>query len=114
MTEALEVLSTERHGDVLTASLRVPEGLRCLQGHFEGMPVLPGVMQLLAVSELAGSMLPAGHRLARVTRLRFSRPVGPGAEFTASLTLQGATVRFVLRLGDAVVSSGALGYESTP
>ncbi|MEZ4408073.1 MAG: hypothetical protein R3A52_16595 [Polyangiales bacterium] len=114
MTETLEVLSTTREGDALTAALRVPEDLRCLRGHFEGRPVLPGVMQLLTARALATALVGEGRRLARVTRLRFTKPVGPGARLTAELTLHGATVRFVLREGDAVVSSGALGYESAP
>lgn len=114
MTDSLEVLSAARDGDALTAALRVPPDLRCLQGHFEGRPVLPGVMQLLTVRALAATLVGGGQRLARVTRLRFTRPVGPDARLTASLTRKGETVRFVVREGDAVVSSGALGYESTP
>lgn len=114
MSNTLEVLSTTREGDALTVALRVPPDLRCLRGHFEGRPVLPGVMQLLTVSGLAAALVGGGRRLARVTRLRFTRPVGPDARLTATLTRQGATVRFVLREGDAVVSSGALGYEAAP
>jgi len=78
---------------------RSAEGVKCvtvnepfLVGHFPGYPIMPGVLIVDALAQLAGIMLrgparalgtPAGERhrpgvLAAITKMRFLHPVLPG------------------------------------
>lgn len=112
MSDTLEVIAVCRHGSELTATLRVPDELQCLRGHFEGRPVLPGAMQLVAMSALAEVLVDDRLRMARVSRVRFNRFVGPGTLLEAVLTRREDKVRFVLCASGAAVSSGTLSFEA--
>ena len=52
----------------------------CMQGHFPGNPILPGVLLLEAMAQTSGLLLPEGSSalLAQVKDARFRRPVVPG------------------------------------
>jgi len=58
--------------------LRVPADLLHFQGHFEGWPVLPGVVQLgLVAVRHAALAWPALGPLSRVRRLKMKQPIKP-------------------------------------
>ena len=44
--DALRVADWRRDGDAWRADGRVPEDLRCFDGHFPGHPIVPGFVQL--------------------------------------------------------------------
>ena len=78
----------EREGDaeVRTIEVSVPPDLPWFCGHFDGHPVLPGVVQLEAL------VLPQARRawpdlggLRRVLRLKFKSVIAPGARLTVRL-----------------------------
>lgn len=54
------------------------------QGHFPGAPIMPGVLQVAAMSQAAGLLLPAAPSadsliwLAGVQKIKFRKPVLPG------------------------------------
>jgi 3-hydroxymyristoyl/3-hydroxydecanoyl-(acyl carrier protein) dehydratase len=52
----------------------------CMQGHFPGNPMMPGVLLLEAMAQTSGLLLPDGSSalLAQVKDARFRRPVVPG------------------------------------
>ena len=54
----LEVLYERREQRSFEQRLRVPGDLPCLEGHFPGLPVLPGLAQLSWAAE-AGTLLTA-------------------------------------------------------
>lgn len=73
------VLREERDGDTLRRELLVPEDLAQLDGHFPGLPVVPGVAQLgwaLAAAEL---LLGRALQAHAVEALKFKEALLPGA-----------------------------------
>ena len=80
-TEAVVVSGAAVEGTMWhEVELVVPKGLRYFQGHFDGYPILSGVVILNQI------VLPEGRRvwpelrhLRGVSRLKFRRPIRPGA-----------------------------------
>lgn len=100
-----------------------PDDLPILQGHFPGMPIVPGVFLIEAVAQVAGAGMLVGDAYARsmgpgfvgvlagVRKCSFRRPVlageaveidaasrqmsSTGATVTAKVTIQGAEVATV-------------------
>jgi 3-hydroxymyristoyl/3-hydroxydecanoyl-(acyl carrier protein) dehydratase len=74
----LEGLAAEQEPDRARFELRVPADLLHFQGHFEGWPVLPGVVQvgLVAVKHAALAWPELG-ALTRVRRLKMKQPIRP-------------------------------------
>ena len=78
-------------------------------GHFPGQPLLPGVSLLAEVleavldePELARLVGPS----PRVASIKFLAPVRPGAQLVMQLEASTRGVRFEVREGERVVSSG--------
>jgi predicted hotdog family 3-hydroxylacyl-ACP dehydratase/3-hydroxymyristoyl/3-hydroxydecanoyl-(acyl carrier protein) dehydratase len=102
----LQVLDERRTGSRIEQRLRVPSGLPCLEGHFPGIPLLPGIVWLGWAIE-AGSRL-SGRPLAptRIESLKFREPVRPGAELDARVELADATtLSFEARRDERAVAS---------
>ncbi|MGF6412114.1 acyl-CoA synthetase (AMP-forming)/AMP-acid ligase II [Paraburkholderia sp. MM5482-R2] len=68
LAEGMEVLAETRVGDTLHYVLRVPQSLQHFAGHFPGLPILPGVVQVDWAARLA-----AGH-WPRVREVASGRP----------------------------------------
>ncbi|MBS2962346.1 beta-hydroxyacyl-ACP dehydratase [Actinocrinis puniceicyclus] len=81
----------EQDHRTLTAAYRVSAAEPVLEGHFPGFPIVPGVC-LVECAESAGrqALAGAGHapRLAAVESVRFIRPVYPGDEIGAQVTVE--------------------------
>lgn len=71
--------------------LRVPDDLLCLAGHFPGMPIVPGVVQVDWSVRLARTKLALQGRFARAENLKFLSVVWPQARLTLALELASAT-----------------------
>lgn len=85
-TRELEVLEETVGTDWLEQRLRVPPGLDCLEGHFPGLPLLPGVAQLAWAVHAARRLAPDPDVPASVWRieaLKFRELLRPGDVFTA-------------------------------
>jgi acyl-CoA synthetase (AMP-forming)/AMP-acid ligase II/3-hydroxymyristoyl/3-hydroxydecanoyl-(acyl carrier protein) dehydratase len=80
-TDRPEVLEQLRESNVLERGCRVPRDLGCFPGHFPGAPVVPGVLQLDWVMELATELLNESPRIAEIESLKFSAPLRPGDSF---------------------------------
>jgi 3-hydroxyacyl-[acyl-carrier-protein] dehydratase len=85
-----------------------------LRGHFPGSPIFP------AVATLHDLVLPAIERrwpeltsVAKVRRLKFARPIRPGADLTIHVTrLEGtARVDFVVAQGSVTCAEGTLHFR---
>ena len=105
----------------LRRRLRVPEDLACLEGHFEGNPVVPGVVQIGWALEAAAKLLGAPPRVRGFEGLRFPALLRPGdaLEIAVEVSEDRRALRFAVagRDGDArVFASGrcALASEAGP
>ncbi|MBI4603796.1 MAG: beta-hydroxyacyl-ACP dehydratase [Planctomycetes bacterium] len=82
-----------------------PEGHPIFRNHLPGEPLVPGVILIEALAQVAGITLagaegaPIAGYLGEVTRLRFHRPVRPGEEILLRAELEqafGAFARFTV------------------
>lgn len=91
----------------------VPVQSGYFRGHFEGQPILPGVVQLknLVLDEVRRRFPQLG-ALARMTRVKFKRLVAPGEVFTLTLVPKGeSALQFALEVAGAPAASGVLHFQ---
>lgn len=111
----LERLDEERGPDWLEQRLRVPPTLPCLEGHFPGMPILPGLAQLAWAVEAAGRLGAGRSWVSRLEALKFRELLRPGDVFSARAERRappadgdGLRVSFELRREGRTAASGRL------
>ncbi|PQV52130.1 AMP-binding protein [Paraburkholderia sp. BL21I4N1] len=112
-SEGMEVLAEARSGETLHYDLRVPPTLVHFAGHFPGLPILPGVVQVDWAIRLAADHVPAVRAIASVDRLKFMAPVAPGAVLKLTLAHDAARrrVQFVYKLSGRECASGVIVYR---
>ena len=93
---------------------RVSPESRCFDGHFAGLPILPGVGHLAMVASACARRSRRDLALAGARDLRFQRPLGPGDEVEVVLDdgVEPFSVRFEIRRRGEVASRGLLVFES--
>jgi 4-coumarate--CoA ligase (photoactive yellow protein activation family) len=91
----------------------VPESSGFFRGHFDGLPVLPGVVQLQhVVLAEARRRWPDLGSVSRVTRVKFRRPISPGAALSLELSRKSdVLVEFSMRCGEHPTSSGLIHFR---
>jgi acyl-coenzyme A synthetase/AMP-(fatty) acid ligase len=100
----------ERHAQ----PFHVPADWKFFEGHFEGFPLVAGVVQMTEIV-LPGiaARWPHLRHPRRVTNLKFRSPINPGDGISVELTLLAPhKVGFALRRRDDVMSSGALEFAA--
>lgn len=113
--QGMEVLAQFVHDDVLHYELRVPATLVHFAGHFPGLPILPGVVQIDWAVELGAQTWPEVRAIASIDRLKFMAPVPPGAilRLTLAHDAERRRVRFAFRLGQRDSASGVIVYRGS-
>jgi 3-hydroxymyristoyl/3-hydroxydecanoyl-(acyl carrier protein) dehydratase len=88
MTRRLPEILGERaaHGRV-ELELRVPPDLEYFAGHFPGLPILPGVVQIDWSVRLGCARLPVRGAFVAAEQLKFLSVVRPAAQLTLTLEL---------------------------
>lgn len=110
---ALDILDERREDGRCERTARVPVGLGCTDGHFPGLPIVPGFVQvgwaIDAARPLTGASMPR-----RIEALKFKELLRPGE--TIVLVVERATggVRFSLERAGVTVSSGRLVFDGSP
>ena len=113
--DGVEVLSEARSDTALHYELRVPPTLVHFAGHFPGLPILPGVVQVDWAMRFAAEHVAGVRALASIDRLKFKSPVPPGAVLNLTLTHDASRrrVQFAYRLRDQECASGVIVYRET-
>ena len=104
----LTVLEEQRSAAGWRARLRVERSSRLFAGHFDGDPVLPGVVHLLVVGHALRVLQGPEAALRELSSVRFRRAVRPGEELevTVGAPDSGGGCRFEVRAGGERVASG--------
>lgn len=102
--------------DAVELDLRLPPGLRFFEGHFDGFPILPGVVQVHWALDLARRHLGLRDRRTVSAQVKFRRPIRPDASLTLRLVIRrsGAVERLMFAYHDAseACSSGTIGLAA--
>lgn len=93
--------------------LFIPGDLAQLDGHFPGMPIVPGVAQIDWAVMFANTHLGLGIKAAQSLQVKFRRVTVPDTLVTLALRHAPARRRltFEYRCGDETLSSGSIGVE---
>jgi len=105
------IVHAETRGPLsLTREVAVPEDLVFLEGHFDGFPVVPGVVQVGWAIEAAQAALGAAPAVAAVENLKFKDLLLPGQRGVLEIEWNEArdVLRFRLAAGERVFSTGRL------
>lgn len=103
-----------QNGDILLFELEISEDLEWFSGHFPGLPVLPGVVQLRWAVELAKEHFKLGAGPLEVLRLKFKSVVIPPSRINLALSKTSDTeATFEYTGTDAVYSQGKLRFAGS-
>ncbi len=99
--------------DALTLTHAITADNPAFAGHFDGFPILPGVVQLhdLVLRPVLAQWPQLGG-LRKILRLKFRRPVRPGDTITVDLRRDEGRVSFEIRSTRGPVSGGGLVFET--
>jgi acyl-CoA synthetase (AMP-forming)/AMP-acid ligase II len=97
-----------REPNRLVRRLGVPRDLSFLEGHFEGLPVVAGVVQVHWAMDAASELLGSPPRVNAIEALKFHTVLRPGDAFDLEVELSedGRKIRFRLSDGPRIYSSG--------
>jgi 3-hydroxymyristoyl/3-hydroxydecanoyl-(acyl carrier protein) dehydratase len=105
---APKLIAQECLPDGLVRHLEVPDDLAQLEGHFEGFPLVAGVVQLGWVLAAAAEWLGNPPQLVGLEALKFPEPLRPGRSVTLELrrSADGRVLRFRIHGGRSEHASG--------
>lgn len=114
-----ETLALEVSAQALAITLDIAEHLAGFAGHFPGLPILPGVIQLSWAVGYAREFLGQDAAVSQIDRLKFSCPIQPPRQVKLSIDLdrakKHANFRFYCDRDNAdqplIFSQGRLVYE---
>ena len=97
-----------------SAWFRLADDGRCFEGHFDGVPILPGVAHLALAMEALSGAAGGGRVLGGLRDVKFSRALRPGDEVEVVLTeaVDGRSMRFEIRSRGDLASAGQLVFQS--
>ncbi len=79
------IRAVERTARGVRLTLEIPTALSYFEGHFPGVPLLPGVVQVTWAIELARRYIPFAARFRALGGVKFTRVIQPGATVTLQL-----------------------------
>lgn len=112
-----QILSLQKEADAATLHLLISKDLAYFRGHFPGLPILPGVVQVDWAIRFAGEYLgiPVG-RFTGMRALKFSAPIQPDSRLTLELHWRPDTHRleFTYFTESQKYSSGQMLFSGVP
>jgi len=85
-----------------------------LPGHFPGAPVVPAVLLMDRVLELAEDWLGGPLGVAGLPQAKFRAPLLPGEEARVRLELDSLRLRFRVEVGAALIAQGVFELAEAP
>lgn len=112
LTEPL-LLAVKVTANRVELSLAIPGDLIYFHGHFPTFAILPGVVQIAWVMGYAQRYFPLEKAFARTLRIKFRRPILPGANLSLTLDYQPLRnqLEFTYAGPQSIASSGRIGLE---
>ena len=109
-----DILSVERDGLSVTLQIALDAELIWFAGHFDELPILPGVVQLRWAAEQAAEQLDCTDATTSLRNVKFQRILQPGMTVSLILTRceDASRVDFTYRNDDRVFSTGQLLYPA--
>ncbi len=101
--------------DLSSDEVVIPATYTYFRGHFDGLPLLPAVVQITEVIvPKARARFPELRDLVGLRRVRFRRPILPRdvVRVTLAATAPAGEVHFELRVGDQLVSNGVVAFAT--
>ena len=109
MGSEVELGEMRREGDCVTVEVRVPADARYFDGHFPGAPILPGVAQIIALSEEPARVAwPDLGAAVGLRRVKFQQAIRPDDVLELRLVRQEAKVSFEVHKKGTLCSKGVL------
>ena len=96
--------------------LFIPSDLAYLEGHFPGLPIVPGVVLIDWVVELAARHLAVPVEAGQTFAVKFRRVIGPGGPVTLSLRYVAtrSQLGFEYRTGQQTLAGGTIDIAPLP
>jgi len=112
MVEGPEILSSDDIENGLRVKLKVPAELSYFPGHFPAHPVLPGVVQLRWVEDLARQYNLIKGEFVRIDKLKFMRIMSKDFEVVLDLTVpKENTLQFQYSSEQGIHGSGKIIFK---
>lgn len=112
-TQPQELAVTHQDAGVRIA-LRVPEDLCYFEGHFPGLPILPGVVQLKWAIDYGRRFFDLPPRFVSLSNIKFMRVIVPGRIVTLNLgrRSQDAGLAFEYDIDGDTCSAGVVNFAA--
>lgn len=114
-TRLPEVLDERNDGEDLVLVLRIPESLAYFPGHFPGVPIVPGVVQIQWAVHLARERLGIGQDFHHMEVVKFKDLIRPGQQLRLRLHYRSETgkLQFNYRSETHEFSSGRIYFHGS-
>ena len=106
------VLSRDKNGETFDINMLFKKNSNFFEGHFDGFPIVPGVVQLYYAKFFAENIfnIDVNHKEAK--KIKFSNIMKPETIVTLQLTRKGNNLEFVYMNEEKTFSSGIFSIES--
>lgn len=109
MGQELQLGEMRREGDTVSVEVRVPADARYFEGHFPGSPILPGVAQIIALSEEPARLAwPDLGGAVGLRRVKFQKAIRPEDVLELRLERKAEKVTFQVHKKGELCSKGVL------
>jgi 3-hydroxymyristoyl/3-hydroxydecanoyl-(acyl carrier protein) dehydratase len=111
-----ELLGKKTESDSLVLTLRIPETLAYFAGHFDTVPIVPGVVQIQWAVYYAGQYLALKRTFSHMDVVKFKELLLPGQHVNLSLSYleAGSKLTFCYQSETTEYSSGRIYFHDAP
>jgi 3-hydroxymyristoyl/3-hydroxydecanoyl-(acyl carrier protein) dehydratase len=108
-----ELIGQSRKGDATILDLYVPETLAFFPGHFPGIPIVPGVVQIMWVMQFAKTTLGIEYEFHHMEAIKFLKAIYPHYSLRLVLRFESSAKKlyFNYRHHQIECSSGRIYFE---